>query len=163
VGAKVEQKEIDLSTLSKKELRKHLRQQKKLKKAQGKCFHRSFVLFNRVSMLTCFWTCSILFYLVLSCSILFYLVLSFSLFFSLFYLVLLCCILFSCFQERNSKISKEKPEDVCSKGLQFLIKAIDMSSHQPNSLHQMHVARLLKQESDQEHQMLFEATMNTKR
>jgi len=140
VGAKVEQKEIDLSTLSKKELRKHLRQQKKLKKAQGTCFHRSFVLFNRVSMLTCFWTCSTLFYLVLPCS-----------------------ILFSCFQERNSKISKEKPEDVCSKGLQFLIKAIDMSSHQPNSLHQMHVARLLKQESDQEHQMLFEATMNTKR
>jgi hypothetical protein len=109
VGAKVEQKEIDLSTLSKKELRKHLRQQKKLKKAQGKCFHRSFVLFNRVSMLTCFWTCSILFYLVLSCSTLFYLVLPCS---TLFYLVLSCSLVFKNetqkYQKKNQKTSVRK-------------------------------------------------------
>ena len=55
VGAKVEKKEIDLSTLSKRELRKHLREQKKLKKAHGK--KNAFILSsmcNHVSMLTLF-------------------------------------------------------------------------------------------------------------
>lgn len=63
-------------------------------------------------------------------------------------------------RRKNNDDNTKQNDELNSKGLEFLIKSIELNSHQPNTEHLLHIAKLLKTESDYEHKMLFQYSTN---